>query len=68
MKIANYFLGAGPHAASRVEHAGGTVEIRMFNGVLVGHGNSAKGAATHLAEQLRAIAILVEQHEGMKAP
>lgn len=64
MKTVDYFLGAGPHAATRVEHPAGTVEIRMFNGTLVGHGNTPREAAVHLAEQLRTIARLVEGHEG----
>lgn len=65
MRVTDYFLGAGPHAATRVEHPAGTVEIRMFNGLIVGHGNSAAEAAVHLAEQLRMIAQLVEAHEGV---
>lgn len=69
MKTVDYFLGAGPHAASRIEHPAvgatpSTVEIRMFNGRVVGHGNTAKEAAKHLAEQLRTIAYYVEAHEG----
>ena len=65
MTTTGYFLGAGPHAATRVEHTAGTVEIRMFDGKIVGHGNSAAEAAVHLAEQLRTIAHLVEAHEGI---
>ncbi len=62
----DYFLGAGPHAASRIKRDDDTVEIRMFNGKIVGHGNSAGEAAVHLAEQLREIARLVEAHEGVR--
>lgn len=63
----DYFLGAGLHAATRVEYEkAGTVEIRMFDGKIVGHGNTAKEAAAHLAEQLRTLARLVEAHEGIR--
>lgn len=73
MKTVDYFLGAGPHAASRIEHPAvgttpSTVEIRMFNDKIVGHGNTAKEAATHLAEQLRTLAHLVEAREGTPWP
>ena len=66
MKTVDYLLGAGPHAATRVEHDDGTVMIRTLvsDGEIVGHGNTAKEAATHLAEQLRRIAYLVEAREG----
>jgi len=66
MKITRYMLGAGPHEATRVEHAGGAVEIRMFGDKIVGHGDSAAEAAEHLADQLRTIAYLVECHEGAR--
>jgi hypothetical protein len=66
-RTADYFLGAGPHAATRIEHDVGTVEIRMFNGTVVGYGSTAREAAVHLAEQLRTIAHLVECHEGVRA-
>lgn len=66
MKITTYVVGEGPHEAQRVEHAGGTVEIRMFGGAIVGHGNSAAEAAEHLADQLRTLAYLVECHEGAR--
>lgn len=65
MKITKYVLGAGPHSATRVEHASGGVDIKMFggatDGTIVGSGNDAKGAASHLADQLR---MLAERHEG----
>ena len=67
MKSTDYFLGAGPHAATRIEHDAGTVEIRMFNGTVVGHGNTAREAAVHLADQLRTLAHFVEGHEGIRA-
>lgn len=69
MTIVSYFLGAGPHAATRVEHAAGAVEIKikMFNGKIIGHGRTAKDAAAHLADQLREIARLVEAREGTGA-
>lgn len=51
MKSDDYFLGAGPHAATRIE---------------VGHGNTARDAAVHLAAQLRTLARFVEGHEGMR--
>jgi hypothetical protein len=63
-RITSYFLGAGPHAADRVENGDGTVTIRMFDGKIVGHGNSAKEAAQHLSDQLREIAGLVSAREG----
>ena len=66
MKITRYIMGAGPHEATRVEHAAGTVEIRMFDDKIVGHGNSAREAAEHLADQLRRLADLVEGHEGLQ--
>ena len=66
MKSVDYFLGVGPHAASRIEHDAGTVEIRMFNGTLVGHGNTAREAAVHLADQLRTLAHFVEGREGSR--
>jgi hypothetical protein len=62
----DYFLGSGPHTATRVEHASGGFEIRMFDGKIVGHGNTPKEAAVHLAKQLREIARLVEAREGQK--
>lgn len=62
--ITSYFLGAGPHAAERVENGDGTVTIRMFDGKIAGHGNSAKDAAQHLSDQLREIARLVAAREG----
>jgi hypothetical protein len=62
----DYFLGSGPHTATRVEHASGVFEIRMFDGKIVGHGNTPKEAAVHLAKQLREIARLVEAREGQK--
>ena len=65
MKSFNYFLGAGPHAATRIEHAAGLVEIRMLNGTVVGHGNTAREAVVHLADQLRTRARFVERHEGI---
>jgi hypothetical protein len=65
VKTVDYFLGAGPHAASRIEHDGGTVEIRMFDGHVVGHGSTAKKAATNLAAQLRMLASYVEAREGV---
>jgi len=68
MTMVDYFLGAGPHAATRVEHDAGTVEIRMFDGKIVGHGNTAGEAAKHLAQQLRTLAYLVEAHEGTPPP
>jgi hypothetical protein len=70
VKSVDYFLGAGPHAATRIEHDAGTVEICMFNGTIVGHGNTARDAAVHLADQLRTLAHFVEGHEGIrpKAP
>ena len=66
MKITSYFLGAGPHAAERVAPGDGTVQIRMFDGKIVGYGLTAEDAALHLADQLRAIAQLVEGHEGVQ--
>jgi hypothetical protein len=66
LKMVDYFLGAGPHAATRVERPDGVFEIRMFDAKVVGHGNTTKEAAVHLAEQLREIAYLVEAHEGQK--
>jgi hypothetical protein len=63
-RITSYFLGAGPHAADRVENGDGTVTIRMFDGKIAGHGNSAKEAAQHLADQLQEIARLVRGREG----
>ena len=69
MKTVDYFLGAGPHTATRVEHDDGTVMIRMLvsDGEIVGHGNTAREAAVHLAEQLRTLARFVEGHEGLPA-
>jgi hypothetical protein len=76
VKVVDYYLGAGPHVAARIERDDGTVEIRMFDsGIIVdhrrptattviGHGNTAREAAAHLADQLREIARLVEAHEG----
>lgn len=68
MKITKYVLGAGPHSATRVEHASGVVDIKMFggaaDGAIIGHGNDACEAAGHLADQLRALADLVERREG----
>lgn len=64
MKTTNYVLGAGPHAATRVEHPSGVVDVKMFNGAIVGSGNDARSAAGHLADQLRTLADLVERHEG----
>ena len=64
MKVVSYFLGAGPHAADRIDNGDGTVTISMFNSMIVGHGNTAKDAAAHLADQLREIARLVNGHEG----
>ena len=66
MKVVDYFLGAGSHVATRIEHDAGTVEIRLFNGTLVGHGNTARDAAVHLADQLRTLAHFVEGHEGLR--
>lgn len=68
MKNTTYFLGAGPYAADRVEHDDGTVTICVFNVTIAGHGNTAKAAAAHLADQLREIARLVEDHEGGRQP
>ena len=65
-KRVSYELGAGPYTAERIERDDGTVEIRMFNGVLIGHGNTAREAAIHLAEQIRMIAHFVEGHEGLR--
>jgi hypothetical protein len=65
MKAIDYFLGAGPHAATRVEQTDGTVEIHMFNGMIVGYGNTAAEAAVHLGDQLRTLARFVECHEGL---
>lgn len=65
-KITSYFLGAGPHAAERVERDDGTVTIRMFDGKIAGHGNTAEQTAEHLGEQLRLIAYLVECREGAR--
>jgi len=69
MKTVDYLLGAGPHAATRVEHDDGTVMIRTLvsDGEIVGHGNTAREAAVHLAEQLRALAHFIEGHEGLPA-
>jgi hypothetical protein len=64
MKTVNYYLGAGPHMATRVERPDGVFEIRMYDGKIVGYGNTAKESAVHLADQLREIARLVEAHEG----
>jgi hypothetical protein len=70
-KITRYTLGPGPHEAARIEHIEhepGVVEIQMFgrdDRHVVGHGNSAREAAAHLAEQLRTIAHFVEAHEGI---
>lgn len=66
MKSVDYFLGAGPHAATRVERDDGVVEIRMFNGTVVGYGNTVRDAAIHLADQLRTLAYFVEGHEGIQ--
>ena len=66
MKSTRYFMGAGPHAAERIENTDGTVTIRMFDGEIFGHGNTAKDAAIHLADQLREVARLVEGHEGIR--
>lgn len=68
MKVTNYILGAGPHTAERVENDDGTVVIRLLvsDGEIVGHGNTAKEAAIHLADQLRQIVWLVEGHEGLQ--
>jgi len=74
-KVTKYELGAGPHVATRIEHSTKyncsehttvTVEIGLFGGAISGHGNSAKEAADHLAEQLRRLAYLVEAHEGKR--
>jgi hypothetical protein len=67
MKVVSYFLGAGPHAADRVENDDGTATIRMFNGTIAGHGNTAEDAVAHLADQLREIARLVEAREGVRS-
>jgi hypothetical protein len=66
VKTVDYYLGAGPYMATRVDRDDGTVEIRMFNGTVVGHGNTARAAAVHLAEQLRTIAHFVEGYEGVR--
>jgi hypothetical protein len=72
-KITRYTLGPGPHEAARIEHIEhepGVVEIQMFGRDdlrVVGHGNNAREAAAHLAEQLRTIAYFVEAHEGIRA-
>jgi len=64
MKLTSYILGAGPHTAERVENDDGTVTIRMFDGKIFGHGNTAKEAAQHLSDQLAWLAFLVRAHEG----
>lgn len=59
-----YVMGEGPHEAERIENDDGTITIRMFDGKIFGHGNSAKEAAQHLSEQLGRLAFLVRAHEG----
>lgn len=63
-RVDSYALGAGPHRATRFTRDDGLVELHAFNGSVVGHGNTAREAATHLAEQLRVLAQQVEGHEG----
>ena len=62
-KIVSYTLGAGPHLATRFEQPG---HVEIHYGQVVGHGDTARDAAVHLAEQLRTIARFVEGHEGVR--
>lgn len=59
-------IGAGPYVVIREPLEDGTFQIQLDpdNPPVIGHGNTRREAAKHLADQLRAQAILIEKVEG----
>lgn len=66
MKTTLSAIGAGPDAVIRTDNEDGTfsIELSPGNPPKVGHGNTRRDAAKHLADQLREQARLVEACEG----
>lgn len=64
-KVTRSTIGVGPHIAIRTENDDGTYQIQLeLAGPAIGHGNTRRDAAKHLAAQLRELATMVSKIEG----